>query len=235
MPWTVCKLSDAKTSRSRRPYSIKSIGVWPAIRKPRLFIGTSAKWKKHRVNWSVRHYIILTPTKRKKRPYNLFSFLCDFHFRTQDLEIAKAESRNGRAFLERDDLEKEVQERAKELEEKEGQVAVKDGQIKRLEAELNETQKLLERKEAHLVRQKTTLEELRATLEKNEDRTEEERVLRLLHQQLDQVRRDTESLQRQWSDAEQLLLSVAMARDHQSVQEEKLREGEWDITLLFWQ
>ena len=145
---------------------------------------------------------------------------------SQDLEIAKAESRNGRAFLERDDLEKELQEKAKELEEKEAQVAVKDGQIKRLEAELTEQQKLLERKEAHLGRQKATLEELRATMEKSEARTEEERVLKVFQEQLDQVRRATETLQRQWSDAEQQLLGVAMTRDHQAVEEEKLREGE---------
>lgn len=53
MPWTVCRPSGAKTRPWRRPYSIKSIGVWPAIRKRRPFIGTSAKWKKLPLNWSV--------------------------------------------------------------------------------------------------------------------------------------------------------------------------------------
>lgn len=142
------------------------------------------------------------------------------------MEIAKAESRNCRTLLERDDVEKELQEKQKELEEKEAQVAIKECQIKRLEAELNEQQKLLERKEAHLVRQKTTLEELRAMFDENEARTEEERALKALHQQLDDVRRATETMQRQWSEAEHLVLSVAMTRDHQAVEEEKLREGE---------
>ncbi|XP_046449237.1 coiled-coil domain-containing protein 40-like [Daphnia pulex] len=147
-----------------------------------------------------------------------------------DFEIAKAESRNGRALLERDDLEKELQEKTKELEEKQGQVAARDGQIKRLEAELSEQQKLLERKEMHWAKQKVTLDELRATLEENQARTEEERVVRALQEQLDQVRQTTDSLQRQWSEAEQQLLQVAMTRDIQAVEEEKLREeiAVWD-------
>lgn len=147
----------------------------------------------------------------------------------KDLEIAKAESRHGRAMLEREDLDKELSDRLKELDEKEAQIAVKDGQIKRLEAELVDHQKLLERKEAHFVRQKTTLQELEATMEASEARTEEERVLKALQKQLDQVRQATQSLQRQWSETEQQLLSVAMTRDHQAVQEERLREGKAEI------
>lgn len=143
----------------------------------------------------------------------------------QDLEIAKGESRNGRIALEREDLEKELRGLMKELEEKESQVAVKEELIKRLEMELVDQQKLLERKEAHLIRQKTVLDELRATLEENQARTEEERVLRALQIQLDQIRQTTDNLQRQWSEAEQQLLVVAMTRDHQAVQEEKLAEG----------
>lgn len=141
-------------------------------------------------------------------------------------EIAKAESRNGKALLERDNLEKELQEKRKELEEKEAQVAVKDGQIKRLEVELGDHQNLLERKEMHRVRQKALLDELVATLEENQARTEDERVLRVLQEQLDQIRQSTDSLQRQWSDAEQQLLQVAMTRDLQAVEEGKLRDGQ---------
>ncbi|KAI9562849.1 hypothetical protein GHT06_010304 [Daphnia sinensis] len=141
-----------------------------------------------------------------------------------DFEIAKAESRNGKALLERDNLEKELQEKRKELEEKEAQVALKDGQIKQLEMELGEQQKLLERKEMHWVRQKTMLDELLATLEENQARTEEERVLRVLQEQLDQIRQATDSFQRQWSETEQQLLQVAMTRDLQAVEEGKLRD-----------
>lgn len=90
---------------------------------------------------------------------------------------------------------------------------------------MSEQQKLLERKEMHWAKQKVTLDELRATLEENQARTEEERVLRALQEQLDQVRQTTDSLQRQWSEAEQQLLQVAMTRDIQAVEEEKLREG----------
>lgn len=155
------------------------------------------------------------------------SFLIVFQTKTkQDFEIAKAESRNGKALLERDNLEKELQENRKELAEKEAQVALKDGQIKQLEMELGEQQKLLERKEMHWVRQKAMLDELLATLEENQARTEEERVLRVLQEQLDQIRRATDSFQRQWSEAEQQLLQVAMTRDLQAVEEGKLRDGE---------
>lgn len=77
-----------------------------------------------------------------------------------------------------------------------------------------------------LLRYKTSLEELKTTLQENEGhRTEEERILKGLQMQLDECRRATEATQRRWSDAEQHLINVAMARDQQAVQEEKLREG----------
>lgn len=145
----------------------------------------------------------------------------------QDFQIAGMESKNGQLMLEQEQLERELATQAKLLEDQEAAVKDKDGQVSRLELQLAGMHKLVERKEAALLRYRTTVEELNRTMEANDGlRTEEERVIRGLQAQLDECRRATESAQRRWSEAEQSLISVAMARDHQAVLEQKLRDGE---------
>lgn len=160
-------------------------------------------------------------------------------------------------MLEQDQLEREGRVHTKLLGEQEIAVKEKDSQLQRLDKELAEQhkvfevqnlfkninysyvilfyyeiQQLLERKEAVLLRYKTSLDELRLMLQEGDGhRTEEERIIKGLQEQLDECRRSTESTQRRWSETEQNLISVAMARDYQAVQEEKLREGELFINI----
>lgn len=147
--------------------------------------------------------------------------------------MACVESRNGRLMLDLEQLERDLAAQNRLLEEKESLVKDKDSEQVSLDLELAERRKLLERKEAQLVRYRSTLEELIATsLELNKFRSEEERVLKSLQDQVKQCRNETESIQRQWSDAGLLLLSVAMARDQQAVEEDKLRQGNFLILSI---
>ena len=140
--------------------------------------------------------------------------------------MAGVESRNGRLMLDLEQLERDLMAQNRLLEEKEFLVKEKDNQQLKLDQDLAERRKLLERKESQLSKCRSTLEELLATsLEFNKFRSEEERALKSLQDQLNQCRTETESIHRQWSDAEQSLISVAMIRDQQAVQEEKLRQG----------
>ena len=140
--------------------------------------------------------------------------------------MAGVESRNGRLMLDLEQLERDLVAQNRLLEEKESVVKEKDNQQLKLDQELAERRKLLERKESQLSKCRSTLEELLATsLELNKFRSEEERQLKSLQDQLNQCRSETESIQKQWSAAEQSLISVAMVRDQQAVQEEKLRQG----------
>jgi len=142
--------------------------------------------------------------------------------------MASMESRNGRLMLDLEQLERDLTAQNRLLEEKKSLVKDKDNEQVNLDQELAERRKLLERKEAQLVRYRSTLEELLATsLELNKFRSEEERVLKSLQDQVNQCRNETESIQRQWSDAELALLTVAMARDQQAVEEDKLRQGKF--------
>lgn len=140
--------------------------------------------------------------------------------------MAGVESRNGRLMLDLEQLERDLMAQNRLLEEKEFLVKEKDNQQLKLDQDLAERRKLLERKESQLSKCRSTLEELLATsLELNKFRSEEERALKSIQDQLNQCRTETESIHRQWSDAEQSLISVAMIRDQQAVQEEKLRQG----------
>ena len=129
-------------------------------------------------------------------------------------------------MLEQEQLERDLAAQTKLLDEQEAAVKEEDGHVKRHELQLAEMHKTVERKEALLVRHRTTLDELQRTMEENQGvRTEEERILRGLQAKVDECRRATEATQRRWSETEQNLISVAMARDHQAVVEQKLRDG----------
>ena len=55
------------------------------------------------------------------------------------------------------------------------------------------------------------------------------RHLKSLQDQLRECRQQTEKLQIEWSTAENHLIALAMARDNQMVEEQRIREGSDEI------
>lgn len=140
--------------------------------------------------------------------------------------MAEAESRTARLLAERDGLDKELEAGARKLDDKESRRRAAEGELRALGQRSAELHKAGERRDAQLVRLRARLVELGLLrAESDGTRNEEERAIRALHGQLDKLRADCDELQRQWSRAEQHLIGVAMARDGQTLQEEKLREG----------
>ena len=129
-------------------------------------------------------------------------------------------------MIERDGLEKELEASEKKLSDKASKQRGMESELRAREKRLIELQKVGERKDAQLVRLRDRLVELSLVRQESDGtRNEEERAIRSLHAQLDKLRNDCDELQRQWSRAEQHLISVAMARDTQTIEEEKVREG----------
>lgn len=150
------------------------------------------------------------------------------------MKLAEAENRNARLLIERDDLDKELAASARKLHDKTAKRSVLDAALGAHRQRLVDLQKVGERKDAHLVRLKGRLVELGLVrAESDGTRNDEERAIKALHEQLDKLRRDCDELQRQWSRAEQHLIGVAMASDSQTVQEDKLREGERAFRVRF--
>ena len=56
-------------------------------------------------------------------------------------------------------------------------------------------------------------------------RSEEERQLKAVQENIEECRRKAESVQLEWRQAEQQLIAVAMVRDQQSIQLERLSIG----------
>ncbi len=104
-------------------------------------------------------------------------------------------------------------------------------QIERQEQQRLERQRLLlERRSDVLVKRRGQVDELHTLLEQDGAATDEDRRLRHLQQQLDECRSKTEQCQQQWTRAEQLLLDLAVERDHQALEEAKGRDGDPNLT-----
>ena len=143
----------------------------------------------------------------------------------QRLQVAQKDNRNARMSMERDALQSELKSRAQHLEEKHRELDTWEQIQRQHQHQLDEHQKALERKSDHLVKLRSSITELETLLAEDRCQTEEQRQLKSLQHQLDECRSKTESIQQQWSKAEHHLLNLAMTRDHQSLEEEKIRDG----------
>ena len=143
----------------------------------------------------------------------------------QHIKIAKAENRNARLSMDKEQIDGDVYDQKKTLERQQRDVQEHQRRVEQVEHQCDQHEKLLAQKENQLVHYRTSVQELRLTLQKNPCRSEEERQLKAVKEQLEQSDAAAETLQRQWHLAQQYLISIATIRDQQAAQQENLRDG----------